>query len=356
MKKRRLYLYSDFDRHGNRRWYFSPPGWKKIRIKEAEGTKPFKARYLELFALWETGDAPDHDRTRVQPTDLEWLFKQYMASGTFKDLAEATRTQRRNFMNRTARVHGKRPFRSIGAPEIAAIRDSFGDRKGAARNFVKTMRAVFSWAASAEVNHLSENPIASVSLPHVRTEGHLRWTAEDVQAFLKHHQPGSKPRRAMTMLLCTGQRISDIRTLGRPNLVSGGAWLKIRQKKTGATVEIPMLQILRAEIEPVHKQLVWLLNSYGEPFSEKSLPQKFSKWARDAGVDKSAHGLRKSVGSILAELGASEDAIMAILGHSSSTEARIYIRDVNRRRLTGDAMNKLETEISHFWAGGKVGN
>ena len=177
----------------------------------------------------------------------------------------------------------------------------------------------------------------------------------------------STPRKALACILFTAYRVSDVRLLGRRHVREdrGRHVLTVTQTKTGQPVTVPVLDLLRDELGPDYNQIIWILNAHGAPYSAKSFSQRFSKWARDAGLPPgySAHGLRKSVGSILAELGMSEDVIMSALGHSSPAEARTYIVDVNRSKLAAQGMDKFEAEISRFWskkfptfeASGKVG-
>ncbi len=57
----------------------------------------------------------------------------------------------------------------------------------------------------------------------------------------------------------------------------------------------------------------------------------FSKWCRQAGLEnRTAHGIRKAVGSILAEAGCTQYQNMTIHGHSESRTSEIYTRAVER--------------------------
>ena len=334
MVKRSKYLYADRDRHGNTRYYFKPPGRSKVRIKHAEGTREFKAEYRRLWQAWEAGDDLAPQTRRIQANTLEWLFKQYIGSRAFGELAKNTQIQRRNMMDRTAKVYGDKPIQAMTPVAFARIRDTFTS-PGAARNWIKAMRAVFKWAA--EMKLIPENPTANVTIPRTPNKGAERWTLAEIGQYMDHHPQGSPARVCMAILLCTGQRISDARVIGRANVQNG--WLTITQQKTKATVRLPILPLLRQELGQSFLDLVWLQSAQGAPYSEKSLSQRFSAWAKAAGINKTAHGVRKSVGSLLAEAGLSEDTIMAVLGHDTSEEARKYIQDANRDKLAAQAMD-----------------
>ncbi len=365
MKKRLKYFYRDVDRNGNVRWYFKPPGSKKIRLKAAEGTREFRAECSLLLKRWENGMLALQRSTTIPVHSVEWLLRAYQNSQDFHSAADATQRQRRNFYERFCRVHGPVPFAELSAKNVEAVVSAFGQHRSAARNFLKSMRAAWKWAT--EQGLITENIMAEVRLPTVKTTGFKRWPIEYVLKFRDFYPKHSTPRKALACILFTAYRVSDVRLLGRRHVREdrGRHVLTVTQTKTGQPVTVPVLDLLRDELGPDYNQIIWILNAHGAPYSAKSFSQRFSKWARDAGLPPgySAHGLRKSVGSILAELGMSEDVIMSALGHSSPAEARTYIVDVNRSKLAAQGMDKFEAEISRFWskkfptfeASGKVG-
>ena len=74
----------------------------------------------------------------------------------------------------------------------------------------------------------------------------------------------------------------------------------------------------------------------GRVRSVKGLGNVISDAARDAGVKKSAHGLRKSRLTAIAEARGTSHAIMAWGGHQSLAEAERYTRAAERKRLIMD--------------------
>ncbi|MBU3262105.1 tyrosine-type recombinase/integrase [Roseovarius sp. PS-C2] len=353
MTARRKYLYSDTDRHGNRRWYFSPPGWSKTRLRTAEGTPEFRKEYDELFSKWDAGhDKPNKGAERVDSGSVEWLLRQYQASATFAQLAENTRTQRANFYRRFCRVYGPTPVADLTPAALAQVRDGFGDRRFAARNFVKAMRSAFSWACDETVGLARANPAASVRLPSGKTPGHKAWTLDHVLKFKDHYPQGHRARIALALLLFTVQRISDIRTMGIKDVRDG--YLTVRHRKTGNLVEIPILGILRDELGDRYKEMIWWQSERGAPYSEKSASMRFSAFVRDVPElpdGLTAHGLRKCVPTLLAELGTSEDVIMSVLGDESADEARVYIQTAKRKQLATGGLRAAEAEIAKVWRG-----
>jgi integrase len=66
-------------------------------------------------------------------------------------------------------------------------------------------------------------------------------------------------------------------------------------------------------------------------------------WARAAGIGRGAtiHGLRKTLGKLLAESGATTREPMDILGHDAIAHAELYSREAEQRHLARAGMAKL---------------
>lgn len=350
-KKRTKYLYADTDRHGNQRLYFKPPGHKKVRLNHASGTKDARDEYARLMKLFLAGEDIGTDRT-IDKTSCEWLLRRYQASSDFKTKADNTQIQRRNFYLRFAKVYGGVPFSDLTSKDLAAVRDTLGP--GAGRNFLNAISAAFDWACSDEVQIAHHNPAKGVKRPRQKTLGYRKWDMDDVIQFKDHFPKGHNARKCLALLLFTAREISGVRELGRGDVRDGK--IRGRRQKTWANATTPMLAILREELGEDYNDLIWLRANHGGHYSAKSLSQRFSSWAEDAGLEGlSSHGLRKSVATILANLGLSERTIMAVLAHTDPRQAQTYVQDANNRALAMEGMERFEAEISHFWNGGKVG-
>ncbi|WP_157982004.1 tyrosine-type recombinase/integrase [Oceanicella sp. SM1341] len=86
----------------------------------------------------------------------------------------------------------------------------------------------------------------------------------------------------------------------------------------------------------------FLVTSFGRPFSVAGLGNKMQEWIADAGLSgRSAHGVRKAAGALLAEAGCTEHEIMVVLGHANPKTSAIYTRSANRWKLARKAMEKM---------------
>jgi integrase len=103
----------------------------------------------------------------------------------------------------------------------------------AARNFLKALRGMMATAIRAGY----------------ATGGFRTWTEEEIAQFEVAHPVGSRAQLAFGLLLYTAQRRGDVVRMGRQDIHDG--FIRVRQQKTGAILEIPVLPELQ-EILAVH--------------------------------------------------------------------------------------------------------
>lgn len=346
MIKRLTYLYSDKDRHGNERLYFKPPGHKKTRIHFGPGTPQAKAEYQRLWKAYSDGTLGVAEPRRVSTTSTEFLVRQYLASARFAGLADTTKAQQQSYLRRYAKANGQVEYSTVSPADLAATRDTLTPSAG--RHFLKAVSAMYAWACKPEVGLSDTNPAKSVERPTASTDGYKPWSMDDVLKFKNHHPDGSNARICLALLLFTGWEVSAIRTLGRKDVRNGE--IQDRRKKTKVEGTIPVLDILRQELGDRYGQMIWLETSHGKPYSAKSLSQTFSRWATAAGLpDHSAHGLRGSVGAILADLGMTPHVIMSVLRHKTTAQGEAYTRAADRKQMAITGMKALESEVSKVW-------
>jgi integrase len=80
--------------------------------------------------------------------------------------------------------------------------------------------------------------------------------------------------------------------------------------------------------------------------TKESFGNAFSDACRKAGVNKSAHGLRKIGATRAANNGATVAQLNAIFGWTGSKMASLYTQNAVRRRLAQDAITKLVNETA----------
>jgi integrase/recombinase XerD len=184
---------------------------------------------------------------------------------------------------------------------------------------------------------------AAASLPRVEpSDGHPAWSQSDVATFRMVHPIGTVARGAMELLFWSACRIGDAVEIG-PGNVAGGV-MAYRQIKTKAMAYVPWTcdlpdyaigmeadrAMMLEAIAPFSGE--WFLSAQGRKRSHKALGTMMWQACRDAGLDRSAHGLRKARATALAEAGATIHQIASWTGHLTLKEVERYTREADRRR------------------------
>lgn len=209
---------------------------------------------------------------------------------------------------------------------------------------IKAWRLLFRTAKRRGL--VQDDPTAGVNKRAAPTEGHIAWSADEIATFRDHHKPGTVARACFELVLWTGARTCDAVRLGRAN-IDGDGLLTFRQTKTGGLAYVPWSSPLppwasgwAAEREGVRAALECLsggftfLEAQGRVRSIKGLGNVISAAAREAGLTRrTAHGLRKSRLTMIAEAGGTAHAIMAWGGHKSLSEVQRYTLAAEKKRL-----------------------
>lgn len=309
---------------------------RSLRLYAEPGSEAFIAEYHAAIAkLAETKPKPPG---RDDPESFAWLCLRFYASEEFKALAPSTQKMRRRILDGVCHVHGTKPYAML---EEKHVYELLGDQTGgpeAANSLLKSIRGLYVWAIAK--HHAKTNPGAQVRKLKVKSDGFYTWTLDDVAAFEARHPSGSKARLALALLLFAGgPRRSDVVRLGRQMIKDG--WLTYKTVKGAATVTVPVMPELEAELAHVPRnQMTFLVTEYGKPFTAAGFGNRFRAWCDEAGVKEgSAHGLRKAAATILAENGATEAQLRAIFGwDENSNEPRRYTRAARSKRLAAEGM------------------
>jgi integrase len=315
-------------------WYVRIRG-KRIRIRETYGTPEFDAAYQAALATVIKKSAPE-----VAAGSLEWLIDQYRDTAAWQQLSKATRRQRENIYKQVIAASGAAPFVRVTRADVERGRDRRTATPHQARHFLDAMRGLFRWAYKAR--HIKQDPTAGVETPmRPRSEGFKAWTEDDVTAYEQHWPLGTRQRVWLDVLLYTGLRRGDAVRLGRQHVKHGVATLTT--DKTGTIVALPILSVLQRTLDAGPcGDLSFIAGARGRPMTKESFGNEFRDACRAAGINKSAHGLRKIAAIRCAENEATVPQMNAIFGWSGSKMAMHYIEAANRKKMAADAMHKLE--------------
>ena len=242
---------------------------------------------------------------------------------------------RRVILERFRAKHGDLPIATL-PPKFISV--SLGQMKpSVARNWLKAIRHLMKYAIATEL--CASDPTIGIKLPKMKTDGIHTWDETEIATFEATHAVGTKPRLAFALLIYTGQRVSDVIRMG-PQHISHGV-LRVKQKKTGVTLEIPVHTDLRAILDAAPgKHLTFLISpKTGKPYGGNAISQQMRIWCDAAELPKcSAHGLRKAACRRLAEAGCSANEIAAMSGHATLSEVQRYTKAADQARMARNAM------------------
>lgn len=324
------------DRRGKTRLYFRRPGHKSKRLP-AENDPGFLAAYNEALA---TGK-PETLRPKEPPRTLAGLIDVWMRSARFAALAETTRsTYRRILLDMQKQDYANAFVTDFQPVYVRRILARHTATPAAATNRLKILRVLFDHAVSE--GWRPDNPASAVKRHKEKAEGAVTWTEEQIDRYDARWPQGSIQRLALTLLVYTGQRRSDVVRMGSAD--RRGNLLEVRQQKTGARLLIPIHPRLAQELDAAPATGTFLQTPAGKAYTANGFYMRFREWRAAAELPEglSPHGLRKAAARRLAEAGCTTHQIAAITGHATLAEVERYTRAVDQEKLARSAIERIK--------------
>lgn len=323
------------DRHGKIRWRYRKRGRPTVYLPGLPGSPEFAEAYAAAVA----GQGRGAGEKRTKPGSINALAVMVYASAEWEALGKATRVTYRGIIERMRKDYGDLPVRGLNPTHVYAIRDKLKATPATANNFLKVLRFMMAFAVSRQLR--TDNPAAMVKPIKIESAGFHTWSEAEIARFEERWKVGTRERLAFDLLLYTAQRSGDVRQMGRQHL--DGDAIFVRQQKTGAELTIPIHPRLAASLATVPAgQMLFIQTTAGAAYTAAGFGNWFRDACREAGLTRcSAHGLRKSAATRLADAGCSEAQIMAVTGHATSNEVRRYTAARDQRRLAASALASI---------------
>jgi integrase len=277
---------------------------------------------------------------RTRPGSFNALVVSYYRSPEFQGLKPSTQTVRRNIIERFRNEHGDKPIARLARSHIKDILGAKANTPEAANNLLKVLRLILNYAVSNDM--IASNPTIGIKRYRSKNPDGIHTTTEDeLVIFIARHPVGTMAHLATMLMLCLGQRKSDVIRMGWQHVRNGK--ITLRQEKTKTALLIPIHADLEKALAAAPRDnLTFLVTAFGKPFTAAGFGNWYRNRCDEAGLPQcSAHGLRKLAATRLAEVGCSEREIMAITGHKSVSEVSRYTRAAEQSRLADQAMAKL---------------
>jgi integrase len=341
------FVHGYIDRHEKPRWYFRRKGFEQISLPGL----PWSPEFMQAYEAAMAGQPIEINAKRVKPGTMRALAVFYFNSIAYRSMAPSTQSVYRNIIERfcedkgaTGVAYGDMPAAGMRREHIVRLMAARAAKPDSANGLRKVLRAMMAHAVEIEMR--KDDPTRDVKPIKVKTDGFHSWTEAEIEQFEAKHPIGSKARLAFSLLLYSGQRRSDVVTMGRQHIRDGV--IHVRQQKTRAELDIPIMPELLAVIADTPKDnLTFLVTQFGKPFTAAGFGNWFRERCNEAGLPHcSAHGLRKAASRRLAEFGCTIHEVAAITGHASLREVQRYTKGADQKRLAASAMQKMK--------GGKV--
>jgi integrase len=336
------------DRHGRERWRYRRRG-TTIALPAEPGHPRYEAAYLAAVTGRPIERAQVHRISgAAHPRSLRAAWQIVTKTIEWKNLAPVSRANQtaiaERFLSTTTTEgepasYGDLPIDQLKRRHVREILSRWSDTPHAAAHILRLMRKLTGAALDAE--WIEQDPTYRIKF-RPSFKGWKAWPADVRDAFERKWPPGSTPRTVYSLALYQGHRRGDLAVIRWSDLEATGS--SIVQQKTGKSLWIPMHPELIAALEAAPRSGdTVIVTQYGRPFSHKALGMRMQDWTAQAGIAPgyTLHGLRKTLGKLLAEGGATTRQIMAILGHSDIAHAELYTREAEQRKLATDGMDAL---------------
>jgi integrase len=311
---------------------------RRIRLPEDPSSEEFRIAYAEAMASY---GIPK----KAAPDSLRILIESYLRSGAFKGLAEMSKPGYMSRLNTIREEHGHRSVAGLTRERIEkAFLDPLSGRPGAVLDTLKKLRILIKHAIDRKM--LSHDPSLGIKRP--KQKEIRAWTDAEMAAFERRWPIGTKQRTAYALMLNAGTARVDVHRI---------TWKQIEfdsvgytRHKSGVPVQIGIAAELRRALDAAPREHVTVINTeFGKPFTIDG----FSGFMRDAmkaaglPLDCKPHGLRKTLGRLMADAGCTAHDIMAVLGHTTLAQAEKYTREADRRRGAKRAVLKLDDHMAN---------
>jgi integrase len=332
------YVHRTINRFGREYFSFRKKGCRRVRLPGKLGSASFMKVYDECFQAAEV--STDENKRNIKALSMSALVREFYKTKEFLALAESTQKTYRNTLDRFCDEHGHKLVIDLQAKHLDDILAKMVKTPAAANQLRKRLKQILKLAVKKQ--WIKINPVDQVDRISYKKMPHKSWSEEEAELFVKRHPLGTMAYLAFSIMANTGLRKSDAVKLSKAH-ISCGKIVFHAQQKTHEPVVIPISNQLAEALAIAEGRMVFLVNGFGRPFTANG----FGNWMRDrcdeaALPQCSSHGLRKLISKRLAQAGANENTISAILGHKNNQQAALYTREANREKLASEGIKLID--------------
>ena len=361
------FLVGKRQRGGHTLWYWQPSsalrklGYMPLRL--AERTNAEAEAIIEAIRLNAELDAERAGKRPLprQPGTMPWLIDRYRTDPQFVALKQNTK---RGYEQWFAIIEawsaraGHEPIERLKPVHCAEFHRSMLTTPAKAAAVMRVLRLLLAYAVREGL--IDRNPAERLRIKS-QPPRQVVWSREHIEAFRRAASLSGRASLSLAIALAAnlGQREGDILTLSWSAF--DGRVMKLRQRKTGRVVEVPVTNELRAALsgaaEGRSSPVIVVSEATGKPYREDHFRHAFGALRRlvvegDRARELSPipdaaalqfRDLRRTAVVHLAEAGCTVPEIVAITGHDIEATARIletYMPSTSM--MAENAITKLE--------------
>src|SRR5262245_60932736 len=323
--------------------------WRDVyrRLPDNPNSESFRIEYAKALA----SIAPEREHAIIAGS-VRALIRDYKDSPEWKALAPKTQADYARVLD-NLRPIGDFQAHNVRRQHIIRMRNKICANTRTQDLFVQAVSVMFS--IGTDLGYTDRNPAARI--PRLNDpQSYEPWSLAAHQKFIASDMP-LWMRSAYMLGLWTAQREGDVLRLARARY--DGAGFIIRQGRPeakrgkGRKGKIVELYIRAAKplrdylAKTTFSGLLFVTDEAGRPIAPTFFRHALRAHLDALGfTDLHFHGLRHTTATALAELGASDAEIQALLGHQTRQMAERYTKKANQKRLAGTAVERLEKGLN----------
>ncbi|MFD2173633.1 site-specific integrase [Rhodobacter lacus] len=193
-----LHVYKD--RHGKTRADYKPHGGKGIALPLPVGPPEFLLAYAKAVE----GEKLERAKAKM-PTAKDTfrdLLQLHLGSALYSKLSPRSKRNYRVILEKFCAKNGNLPVSQFSRKHASAILAKLSATPEAANTLMKRLRLLLNFAV--DIGMIPSNPMAGMKGYKSDGEGYHDWTEEEIAQFEARHQPGTKARLALMLMLRPG--------------------------------------------------------------------------------------------------------------------------------------------------------
>jgi integrase len=338
------YVYHKRDRHGGLGyWYYDRPGYPRKRLPGLPGSREF----MDAYEAAAEGKQRPVGANAVKARTMNDLAVQYLQSEAYlRKCKPSTQTKYVRVIDEIRRDHGHRMVAELTRQTVFALHQRFISRPSVGNLWLKVMSNMLKHAV--KLGWREDNPCRGVEKLTERGNETQPWSIDQLQQYRDRWPVCTMQRLAFELLLWTGRRLSDVRLIGPQHIEEREDDLYIVFRQVKAKSDEKLYSFVPAELKEImdgtpQRGLVFVTTEAGSRFaSDKSFGNYLSKAIKAAGIESvTAHGLRATMATAVADSLGTVHQIKAVTGHLSDNMAKKYTGRADRRRLARTAIKQV---------------